>query len=119
LRLTGDSLAQIAEIEEEVIEPVSGYGGSDWNDVKRRRVTRSSFAYERKGEGANIGNEVTEEIIKLNGAAPHYSYWLETDGSWHTRKSNWNRRPATRVRLLNVSTEVLWWNSQEGRFIKR
>jgi hypothetical protein len=118
LRLKGNALTQIAEIEEEVIEPVSGYDGSDWSNVKRHRVNRYVFAYEREGEGANIGNQVTEEIIKLDGAVPRYSYWLETDGSWHARESNWNRRAATRVKLLRESTEILWWNSQEGRFVK-
>ena len=116
LRLTGDALTQIAEIEEESINPVSGYEGSDWANVKLRRVNKSSFAYEREGEGANIWNELTEEIIKLDGGAPQYSYWLESDGSWHARQSNWSRRPATRVKLLNVSTQILWWNAQEGRF---
>jgi hypothetical protein len=61
---------------------------------------------------------VTDEIIKFNGAAPRYSYWLETDGSWHARESNWNRRPATRVKVLNVSKDELKWNPQEGRFVK-
>lgn len=112
LRLNGDALTQVAEIEEETIEPVRDYGGTDWSDVKRHRVSNIAF------QGSSIRNEVTEEIIKLNGAAPRYSYWLETDGSWHARESNWSRRPATRVNLLAVSTEVLHWNSQEGRFVK-
>ena len=118
LRLTGDALLQVAEIEEEAIEPVRDYKGSDWSDVKLRRLNKTLFSYERKGEGASIGNEITSEIIKLDGAAPGYSYWLESDGSWHARQSNWNRRPAKRVKLLGVSQEVLWWNSQEGRFIR-
>lgn len=118
LRLNGDALIQVAELEEEAIEPVSGYDGPDWNDVKRHRINRYVFEYERAGEGANIRSEVTEDIIKFNGAAPQYSYWLETDGSWHARESNWSRRPATRVNVLSVSTEVLVWNAQEGRFVK-
>lgn len=118
LRLTGDSLTQVAEIEEEAIQPVNLYDGSDWRDVKLHRINKCSFNYERAGEGANIMTEVTEEIIKLNGAAPQYSYWLETDGSWHARPSNWSRRPSTRVKLLNVSRAFLVWNAQEGRFVK-
>lgn len=118
LRLTGDVLTQVAEVEEEAIEPVSAYDGPDWSDLKRRRVNRCIFFYEREGERANIMNHVTEEIIKLNGAPPQYSYWLETDGSWHARQSNWSRRPATRVKLLNVSREILEWNPHEGRFVK-
>ena len=112
LRLNGDVLMQVAEFEEESIQPVNAYGGSDWNDMKLHRVNRVLFSR------ANIQNEVTEEIIKLNSAAPQYSYWLETDGSWHARQSNWNRRPSTRVKLLGVRQEFLNWNSQEGRFVK-
>ncbi len=112
LRLNGDALAPIAEFEEEAIEPVSGYNGADWSDVKHHRVSNIVF------HDGSISNEVTVEIIKLNGAAPRYSYWLETDGSWHARESNWSRRPATRVKAIDMSTEVLFWNPQEGRFVK-
>ena len=118
LRLNGDVLTQVAEIEEETIEPVSGYDGPDWTNTKRRRVNRHIFSYERQGEGANIKTDVTEEIIKFDGSPPQYSYWLETDGSWHARESNWSRRQATRVKLLGVSREFLVWNAQEGRFVK-
>jgi hypothetical protein len=112
LRLTSDVLTPIAEIEEETLEPARGYNGSDWSDVKRHRSSRIEF------QPNGIRNELTEEIIKFNGAAPRYSYWLETDGSWHARESNWNRRPATRVNLLVTGTEILKWNAQEGRFVK-
>ena len=118
LRLTGDVLTQVAELEEEAIEPLDTDEGSDWKDLKLHRVNRTIFMYEREGEGAGIVNEVTTEVIKLKGAAPQYSYWLETDGSWHARESNWNRRAATREKLVVVSREVLEWNSQEGRFVK-
>ena len=113
LRLNGDALTEVAEIEEESIQPVAGYGASDWTDVKRRRLNKYTIA------SGNIQNDATEEIIKLSGPTPQYSYWLETDGSWHARQSNWNRRVATRVKSLDASTETLRWNSQEGRFIKQ
>jgi len=112
LRLNGDALTPIAEFEEESIEPVRGYNAADWSDVKRHRVSNITF------HDGSIKSEVTEEITKLNGTAPRYSYWLETDGSWHARESNWSRRPATRVNVLSVSTEVWSWNPQEGRFVK-
>jgi len=118
LRLNGDALTQIEEIEEEAIEPISGYDGPDRNDVKRHRVNKYSFLDGRAFQGATITNEMTDEIIKLNGTAPRYSYWLETDGSWHARESNWSRRAATRVKVVNVTRQSLVWNSQEGRFVK-
>jgi hypothetical protein len=112
LRLNGDALTQVAEIEEESIQHIDGYEGSNWSDLKLHRVNKYTFT------SANIQSDITEEIIKLNGAAPQYSYWLETDGSWHARQSNWHRRPATRVKLIGVVTNSLYWNPQEGRFIK-
>ncbi|HEX6045893.1 MAG TPA: hypothetical protein VFZ22_15475 [Pyrinomonadaceae bacterium] len=118
LRLTGDVLKQVAEIEEEAIEPVSGYSGADWSDVKRHRVNRCIFSYVREGDGANIVCNLTEETLELKGPAPHYSYWLETDGSWHARQSNWHRRAAQRAMVIDGPQEVLVWNSQEGRFVK-
>jgi hypothetical protein len=116
LRLTGDQLTTVAEIEEEAIEPLSDYRGADWNDVKRHRINNYTLLDDSAFQGATITNKVTEEIIKLNGAAPRYSYWLEPDGSWHTRESNWSRRASTRVKLVGVSTQVLHWNSQDERF---
>ena len=111
LRLTGDALTQVAEIEEESFEPVRDYHSPDWSDVKLHRINRYNFT------SGTLTNEVTDETVKLNGAVPRYSYWLETDGSWHARESNWSRRPATRVNLLRVSTDVLHWNPQEGHFV--
>ena len=118
LRLTGDALTQIAELEEEVLEPVSDYDGSGWMDIKVRRTNRFNFINERASQGATITGDVTSEIVRLKGAAPQYSYWLETDGSWHARQSNWSRRVATRMKLIDISTRVLRWNSQEGRFVQ-
>ena len=108
LRLNGDQLTQVAELEEEAIEPLNN--GSP--DVKRHRISDYKFQQQ------SIKCSVTTEIIKLSGDAPHYAYWLETDGSWHARQSNWSRRPATRVNVLNVANETFVWNPQEGRFVK-
>ena len=43
LRLAGDVLTQVAEFEEEAIEPLSGYDGSDWKDVNLHRVNKFDF----------------------------------------------------------------------------
>lgn len=118
LRLTGDVLTQVAEFVEEEIKSLNFDEASDWKDKKLRRISRTTFKCQSEGEGAAIVNEVMMEVIKLKGAAPQYSYWLETDGSWHARESNWNRRPATHEKAVGVLTEVLEWNSQQGRFVK-
>jgi hypothetical protein len=115
LQLNGNALTQIAEIEEEAIEPVSSSDGS--SDVKRHRFSHYDFVSGSAGEKPTIKNDVTDEIIKFSGAAPRYSYWLETDGSWHARESNWNRRPATRVKILGLSRNFLRWNPHEERFV--
>src|SRR5215470_12424432 len=52
LRLNGDALTPVAELEEESIEPFRGYNGSDWSDVKRHRV--SNIVFQNNG----IRNEV-------------------------------------------------------------
>jgi len=118
LRLDPDALTQVADIEEEAVEAISDYHGADWSDVKRRRINHCNFLHEHAGQPARIECEITEEVIRLNGAAPHYSYWLETDGSWHARQRNWTGRPTTRVKLLSVSKEEFVWREQEGQFIK-
>ena len=118
LRLNGDALTQVAEFEEESIEPVAGYKGADWSDMKLHKVRNYNFTTSIAFQGATISNEVTEQIIKFYGAVPQYSYWLETDGSWHARQSSWINRMATREKVLKVSRETFGWNSQEGRFIK-
>ncbi len=117
-RLNGNVLNQIAELEEEVLEPIRDYHGSDWMDIKLRRVTNFTFINSRPTEGFTIRGDVTSEVVRLKGSAPQYSYWLETDGSWHARQSNWNRRVATRMKLLDGSQKFLRWNSQEGRFVQ-
>jgi len=115
LKLNGDSLNQIAEIDEVSVEPLRDYQGSDWSDVRRRQATRFTF---KQGSVPRIQVETTDEVIKFSGSAPNYSYWLETDGSWHALQRNWTARVATRQRLLGVTQEQLVWNEQEKRFVK-
>jgi hypothetical protein len=117
LKLDGDVLTQVAEIEEEAFIRPGLYDESDWRDVKLHRINKFTFINNQAGQVPTITNEVTEEMVRLTGTAPHYSYWLETDGTWHARESNWSRRPAKRVNVLNVSRKDLVWNPQEGRFV--
>jgi hypothetical protein len=115
LRLTRGHLAQIAEFNEEVLEPVKEYVGNDWSDVKRKQSTSVTFS-----PGANpvIDIETTTSLIKLRGPIPSYSYWLETDGTWHTKKRNWSARSAQQLEALGVTKEPSRvWSASESRFI--
>jgi hypothetical protein len=46
LRLAGEGLEQLAEVEEERIEPAQSYTAADWSRVKRRRVSSLHFIQE-------------------------------------------------------------------------
>ena len=112
LRLDRGHLTQVAEFDEETLEPVKEYAGSDWNDVKQKQSSNITFSTE------TIQIETTTSLIKLRGSIPTYGYWLETDGIWHTKKSNWSARSSQTLKVLNVTKEP-WqvWNATEGRFV--
>ena len=118
LRLDHGHLAQIAEFDEEILEPVKEYTGRDWNDVKHRQSTYITFSPGSATENPSIQVETTTSLIKLRGTVPSYSYWLETDGTWHTKKRNWNARSSQTLKVLNVTKEPwLIWSASEGRFV--
>ena len=118
LRLDGGRLAQIAEFDEEILEPVKKYAGSDWSDVKRKQSSAVIFSPGSAGENSSIQIETTTSLIKLRGPIPSYSYWLETDGTWHTKKRNWSARFSEVLKVLNISKEPwLIWRASEGRFV--
>jgi len=119
LRLVHGVLQQVAEFAEEEIEPVNDYKAADWNNVKRKRFSHVTFVTGHAGQSPLIEIETTAEIIKFAGPALTYSYWLETDGSWHAQQANWNERPGDRIKLLGVSKQQLVWNSHEERFVNR
>lgn len=114
LRLDHGRLSQIAEFDEEVLEPVKEYVGYGWNDVKRRQSNRVTFA---PGVNPAIQIETTTSLIKLVGPTPSYSYWLETDGTWHARKKNWTARSSELIETKGVSEQPLVWLPEEGRFV--
>ncbi len=116
LKLIDGSLREVAEITEETIDPVDEYRNSDWSDVKRRGSCRYNFLQAKMGAPARIEIDVTDEVVKYQGARLAYNYWLETDGAWHTLKRNWNERESTQLKLLNRRRELLVWNEQEQRF---
>lgn len=117
LRLDHGRLAQIAEFDEEILEPAKEYVGNDWSDVKRRQSSNITFFPSLAGENSAIEIETTTSLIKLSGPIPTYSYWLETDGTWHTNKRNWSARSSQLLKVLNVTKgPELAWIPSEGRF---
>jgi len=115
LRLDHNQLVQIAQFDEEILEPVKEYAGDDWNDVKRKRSTNITFF---PGAAPRIDIETTTSLIKLRGPIPSYSYWLETDGTWHTTKRSWSARASQLLKVLEVTKEPgKVWLATEGRFV--
>lgn len=119
LRLDHGQLAQIAEFDEETLEPVENYAGHDWNDVKLREFTEVTFSDYPVGQNPVIQVETTKSMIKLSGPIPSYSYWLETDGTWHAQKRNWSARSPQLLEVLGVTKEALVWIPSEGRFVRK
>jgi len=118
LRLDHGHLAQIAKFDEETLEPVENYAGYGWNDVKRKRSTHVTFFPGSTDAAPFIQVETTTSLIKLEGPIPSYSYWLETDGTWHTREKNWSARSARLLEVPEVNKEPsLAWIESEGRFV--
>jgi len=114
LRLDHGRLAQIAEFDEEILEPVKEYVGYGWNDVKRKQSRNVTFS---PGDNPVIQIETTTSFIKLRGSIPSYSYWSETDGVWHAAKRNWSARSSRVIEVLSVSKQPLAWIASEGRFV--
>ena len=119
LRLEGGHLAQIAEFDEEILSPVEGYAGHNWSDVKRRQSSVVTFSRDASGANPVIQIETTKSLIELRGPIPSYSYWLETDGTWHANKRNWNARSSQLIETSRVTRELLVWNASEGRFVRK
>jgi len=118
LRLDHGRLAQIAEFDEEILQPVKEYAGNDWSDVKRRQSKNITFFPSLAGENSAIEIETTTSLIKLHGPIPSYSYWLETDGTWHTNKRNWSARSPQLLKVLDVTKEPgLFWLASAGKFV--
>jgi hypothetical protein len=118
LRLDRGHLTQIAEFDEEILDRVEGYGDVDWNDIKQKESSNITFSPGSASENPTIQIETTTSLIKLRGPIPSYSYWLETDGAWHTKKRNWSARSSQTLRVVNITKEPwLVWNATEGRFV--
>ncbi len=117
LKLFDGALEQVAEFTEEEIKPVAGYRGADWSAVKQRTTTRYAIVPAVAGSAPRLRLNTTAEVIKYNGVAPLYTYWLETDGAWHALAEHWRTRPLERLKLLDTRTEYLSWNEPQRRFV--
>ena len=117
LRLDRGQLVQIAEIDEEILEPVKDYAGHDWSDVKRKQSSLVTFAPGSATAKPLMQIETTTSLIKLSGDIPFYSYWLETDGTWHARRRNWSARSSQQLKVRGVVKQSLVWNASESRFV--
>ncbi len=116
LRLDRGHLAQIAEFNEEMLEPVKEHVGYDWNDIKRKQSSNVTFSPALPGANPVIQIETTTSLIRLRGPIPSYSYWLETDGTWHTAKRNWSARSSQLLKEMDTTKQPLVWIASEGRF---
>ena len=116
LRLKGDALVQVVELDEETIRPLKRPNETNWSGVKYRTTSEFVFSPVSENEGAHIDQSTEQEFIEFEGPAPQYNYWLESDGSWHVRKSHWNRRPAAQIEKPWYRGRRYWWDPQEGRF---
>lgn len=119
LKLKDGALVEVAGFVEETIKPVEGYRKADWSDVKLRNVTRYVLITESTREHARLRLVTEEEVIKYSGAPSAYTFWLETDGAWHTARKQWRERPSERLRLLGAGTRELIWDDERQRFIEQ
>jgi hypothetical protein len=116
LRLTDGALAEVAEFNEKEIKPVEGYREANWSDVKLRDATGYTFIPQADGKGARLRLITKEEMIIYSGAIPAYTFWVETDGAWHTSRKQWRERPSVRLRLLEERMRELIWDDERKRF---
>jgi hypothetical protein len=117
LRLAGDRLEQVAEIEEESIAPVEGYAGKDWNEVKRRSVASYTFEPRTYNSPARLHVERRNELVRYSGVEPSSFYWREGDGVWHAARRHWRTRGCKVIKTEPGGEEQFVWSEQESRFV--
>lgn len=115
LKMVDGTLTEVAEFPEQRIDPVENSRETDWSNVKQRQTTRYTFS--RDGGRARLRLETEDEIVKYASASSTYTYWLETDGVWHTSGKQWRENPATRLRFLDSRVRELVWDEQRKRFV--
>lgn len=117
LRLDGDHLEQMVEVEEEAIGPVEGYAGTDWADMKRRRTGVLFFTPSSADSPARLRVEYRDEVVRYSGVEPLNVYWSDADGIWHQARRHWRTRHCETVKPAVVSEDQFIWSEQKNRFI--
>jgi len=117
LALAGGRLEQVAEFEEESIQPVAGYAGAGWGLVKRRRTGSHALTAHTDGAPARLRVEYREDVIRYTGAEPSKVYWREGDGVWHEARRHWRTRRSEVLKPAVVEEEQFVWSGQANRFV--
>ncbi len=117
LRLVGERLEQVAEIEEEAIEPVEASAGADWPQVKRRREASYAFTPESADAPARLRVEYKNELVRYSGVEPLNVFWREGDGVWHQARRHWRTRACTVIKSEPSVEEQFTWSEQKSRFV--
>jgi len=118
LKLIDGSLQQIAGFTEDEITPLEDYREPDWSNVKHHLVRHYNFVQGTAAQAARLHIETVNDVIKYSGTAPVYTYWLETDGAWHTSRKHWSARPAVCLKLLDSHIEEFIWNEERKKFVE-
>jgi hypothetical protein len=111
LKLIGDHFKQIAEVEEERIQPFENYYGKDWSNVKL--ISQSKLDFENPGR---IKINTTEEQIKFEGEPSSQLFFSETDGTWHAKRKHWRTRNFKQMKLIEKKTGVMVWDNKSFEF---
>lgn len=111
LKLIDGSFKQIAEFEEENIEPFENYQGDDWSDVKLRQQSEVSF--ETRGQ---IKLKTSQEQIKYEGTPSTKVFFSESDGTWHTTRRHWRTRTFKQLIAIKEKVTTFIWNNERSEF---
>ena len=118
LRLAEGGLEELAEVEEERIEPFENYVGVDWQSAKRRRTASLHFTQQSAGKPARLRVSYRQEMIKYTGAYPSNVYWREADGVWHQARRHWRARNHELLGEVSFGEERFVWSEQKRRFVR-
>lgn len=111
LKLIDGGFKQVAEFEEENIEPFENYYGGDWSDVKLRHKSEVSF-----DKNGLIKIKVIQEQIKYEGTPSTKLFFSESDGAWHTTRRHWHTREFRQLKAIDEKVTTLIWDDKRLEF---